>query len=121
MKQNPLSLRDVVLSAIPGTRKQIHKKTGVSPTTIGHWLRVFREQKLIHVGCWKRSHLGSKQPIFVLGAGVDKEPPKTLTNEESQKRRKIRHPERIKEIQNNSYRRCKMRSKNCGWMAALVF
>ena len=55
------------------------------------------------------------------GAGEDKKPPKTLTDEQSQKRFKRRHPERIKEIQNNSYRRCYMRKKNCGWLAALVF
>lgn len=120
MKTGRPNVRDAIFAALPGTRKQLEKKSGASGGSVGKWLAIFRAEGLVHVGGWRRSHMGSKQPVFVAGAGQDKKPPKTLTMEQSQKRFKRRHPERVKEIQHNSYRRCLMREKGHGWLAALV-
>lgn len=115
------SARDAVIAGLPGTRAQIAKKSGVSISSVGKWLAILRAEKAIHISGWRRSHMGSKQPFFALGAGEDKKPPKTLTPEQSQLRFKRRHPERVKEIQHNSYRRCLMRDKGHGFLAALIF
>lgn len=120
MKTGRPNVRDKVLSGLPGTRAQIEKKSGASSASVGKWLAILRAEGAIHVGGWRRSHMGSKRPIFVLGAGVDKPAPKTLTPEQSQERFKKRHPERVKEIQTNSYRRSLMREKGHGWLSTLV-
>lgn len=119
MKGRP-SVRDKVLTGLPGTRAQIEKKSGVGPSSVGKWLAVLRAEGAIHIGGWRRSHMGSKRPIFVLGAGVDKKPPKTLSPEKSQERYRKRHPERRREIQANSEQRRKMRASGHGWLATLI-
>lgn len=120
MKTGRPNLREKVLAAMPGTRSQIARKAEVSDSTVGKWTALLRREGVIHISGWRRSHLGAKQPIFTAGAGEDKAPPKTLTPEQSQNRYRKRHPERRREIQANSYRRCHMREAGHGWLAALV-
>lgn len=121
MKTGRPSLRDKVLAALPGTRSQLERKSGVSEATVGKWLSILRKEGAIHIGGWRRSYRGAKQPIFVLGAGEDKKPPKTLTQAQSDARFRKRHPERHKEIQELSYQRCKTRNRGHGFLAALFF
>lgn len=120
MKTGRPNVRELVLSGLPGTRSQIERKSGVSSSSVGKWLAILRGESAVHVGGWRRSKHGSKKPIFFAGAGEDKPEPKTLTPEQSQKRFRRRHPERVKEIRHNSYRRCLMREKGHGWLSALV-
>lgn len=98
MRTGRPNVRELVLSGLPGTRSQIERKSGISSSSVGKWLAILRAEKAAHVGGWRRSKNGSKQPIFMLGAGIDKKPPKTLTPEESQIRYSKRHPERREEI-----------------------
>jgi hypothetical protein len=113
-------LRAVVMAALPGTRAQLEKRAGVSSSTIGKWLSILRAENVVHVGSWMRAKkTGSKRPVFVLGPGVDKAPPKTLTPEQSQARYNRRHPERRAEIKHRHYRLTKLREKGHGFLAAL--
>ena len=120
MKTGRPTVRDLVLEGLPGTRAQIERKSGASSSSVGKWLAILRADGAIHIGGWRRSHMGSKRPIFVLGAGVDKKPPKTLTPEQSQERFRKRNPERRREIKENSEQRQKMRASGHGWLTALI-
>jgi hypothetical protein len=121
MKSDPRILKDRVIAALPGTRQQIQRRAQVGSTTVSKWLRILRQDGAVHISGWRRSHQGSKQPIFSWGAGEDKPPPKTLTPEQSTKRFRKRHPERFKELQRLSYRRCITRKNGHGFLAALFF
>jgi len=120
MKTGRPNVRELVLSGLPGTRAQIKRKSGASSSSVGKWLAILRAEGSVHVGKWQRSKHGAKKPIFFAGAGEDKPEPKTLTQSQSDKRFRRRHPDRVKEIQDNAYRRRKMREKGHGWFAALV-
>lgn len=98
MRTGRPNVRELVLSGLPGTRSQIAGKCGASLSSVGKWLAILRAEGAIHVGDWHRSHMGSKQPVFVLGAGVDAPAPDSLTPEQSQDRYSERHPERREEI-----------------------
>lgn len=120
MKGRP-SLRDKVITGLPGTRAQIEKKSGTSSATVGKWLAILRASGEVHVARWLRSKYGSKRPVYVLGAGVDAKEPASLTGKQSQERYNKRHPGRRKEIHDRCYLRQITAKKRGGWMAALVF
>lgn len=121
MKTGRPELRDKVIAALPGTLAQIERKSGVSGTSARRWTSRLRKEGVIHIGGWRRSSPGGKQPVFVMGAGEDKPPPKTLTPAQIRKRFRKRHPERFKEIQDLSYRRTQTRERGHGFLAALFF
>ena len=114
------SVRDQVISGLPGTRSQIERKSGASSSSVGKWLAILRAEGAIHVGGWRRSKMGSKRPVFVLGAGVDKPEPKTLTAKQIGDRYRKRHPERRREIKANSEQRAKIRASGHGWLTTLI-
>jgi hypothetical protein len=120
MKGRP-SLREKVITGLPGTRAQIGKKSGTSSSTVGKWIAVLHAEGAIHVSKWLRSKLGSKRPVYVLGAGIDAKEPPTLTDQQSQQRYDKRHPGRRKEIRDRFYLRKTTAKKRGGWMAALIF
>lgn len=121
-KKGRPSLREKVIAALPGTRAEIEKKSGVSEATVGKWLSILRAEGAVHIGKWRRAVLsGSKRPVFVLGAGVDAKPPKTLTPQQSQKRYRKRHPGRRAASVAAYYRRTQVRERGHGFLAALFF
>ena len=120
MKGRP-SLREKVISGLPGTRAQIEKKSGTSSSTVGKWLAVLHAEGAVHIAKWRRSKHGSKRPVYELGAGVDAPEPATLTMQQNQQRYDKRHPGRRKEIRDRFYLRTTTAKKRGGWMAALIF
>ncbi len=113
------SKRDLVIAALPGTHHQLAKKSDVSISTVGKWIAILRKEGAIHVTGWRRSHRGSKQPVFTLGPGEDKPEPKTLTQAQSDARFRKRNPERHKEIHDQSYQRQRARKRGHGFLATL--
>lgn len=120
-KKGRPSLRDKVIAALPGMRAQIAKKAGVSTATVGKWLAILREEKVVRVREWRRSKNGAKRPVFELGSAPDAKPPRTLTNAQSCARFRRRNPERQAEIKALHYRRSKVRERGHGFFAALFF
>ncbi|MBV8649705.1 hypothetical protein [Paludibacterium sp.] len=116
------SVRQAVFDALPGTIKQVAKKSGASGGSTRYWLKQMHIAGEIHIGGWRRSQ-GAKQMVYHAGPGNDKPEPRTFTQAEMLARFEKKHPGRHRDIKNASarraYRREKLDAKGCGWMAAL--
>lgn len=76
---------------MPGTRKEVTIRSGVSSSSVGLWLRTFHRAGEAHIGAWYRSDGGgSFQPVYVAGAGKDARPPVAYTDLENNLRSRIR-------------------------------
>lgn len=64
--------KQVVLDAMPGTRKQIREKTGLPIMTVFHWTTATHAAGDAHISGWHRPPKGQFAPIFSAGAGQDK-------------------------------------------------
>jgi hypothetical protein len=120
MRTGRPSLRDKFIAALPATRQEIAKSTGISDPTITKWIGVLRAEQNIHIARWRRAKsMGSMQPVYVLGPGVDAPKLAPRTPKESQARYHKKHPGRRSEIHARSYRMVKLRKKGHGFFAAL--
>jgi len=95
------SHRDKVLAALPGTRAQIARKSGVSTASVGTWLAVFKAEGIAHIARWRTPRIGQRLPIYQASEAPGKpDVPRqaALTDKDYQRRFEDRHPGRRAEI-----------------------
>lgn len=95
------SHRDKVLAALPGTRAQIARKSGVSTASVGTWLAVLKAEGIAHIARWRTPRIGQRLPIYHACEAPGKPDvprPAALTDQEYQRRFNERHPGRRAEI-----------------------
>lgn len=119
------SVREFVFQSLPGTRKEIELRSGVSSSSVGYWLGKFKAANEIHIGAWRRSDgQGAIQPIFVEGEGKDAPKPKAYTTKQNDKRRRNKERrEGISDVKNAKrrahYHADKLSKIQNDWLGAL--
>lgn len=104
------SVRDSVFKALPGTIKQVVKKSGTSDSSVRLWLTTMHKAGEIHISAWRHTQ-GAKQPYYSVGAGEDKPPPPNFTEQEYRERYEKKHPGRVREIKTKSERKRRVKNK----------
>lgn len=61
-KKGRPSHREKVFNALPGTRAQIARKSGVSTASVGAWLAVFKAEGIAHIARWRVPRIGQRLP-----------------------------------------------------------
>jgi len=100
-KKGRPSHREKVFNALPGTRAQIARKSGVSTASVGAWLAVFKAEGIAHIARWRVPRIGQRIPIYQACEAPGKPDmprPAPFTGSESQKRFEERNPGRLAEI-----------------------
>lgn len=68
-----LDITDTILAAMPGTRRQIEKSTGLAKTTVFRRAAQLHAAGWCHIGGWRvGGHGGFYQPVYKAGAGKDR-------------------------------------------------
>lgn len=68
----PVGERATIKAALPGTKGQIVKKTGLSMATSIKWVDRLHKDGEIHIARWKaHPRAGPAMPVYVAGPGVD--------------------------------------------------
>lgn len=62
---------DVVLEAMPGTRREIEEKTGLSKTTVFRWVKELHACGWCFISTWRRPDRGPWMPRYSAGPGKD--------------------------------------------------
>jgi hypothetical protein len=64
--------RTRILEAMPGSRVELAKATGIEDSTVVRWLRVLRAERGCHIRRWERCvGRGSLIPVYASGPGED--------------------------------------------------
>jgi len=96
------SVRDKVLTALPGIRSRVAKRAGVAVSSAGLWIDALHAEGLIYISEWRtQKNNGARLPLYrfkVKGTEVDKPKPPALGEAVYQQRYNERHPERRAEI-----------------------
>lgn len=68
-----LDIIDTILAAMPGTRREIEKSTGLAKTTVFRRAAQLHAAGWCHIGGWRvGGHGGFYQPVYKAGAGKDR-------------------------------------------------
>lgn len=62
----------MIIGALPGAQAEIMRKTGLSRSAVGNYIRAAEDQKpqLCHVDRWQKTARNTWQPVYVIGQGV---------------------------------------------------
>lgn len=68
----PVEKRSVIISAMPGTMRDIMAKAKVSRRSVQKWVTVLRNESACHITGWHRiKGPGGHAPIYAHGVGLD--------------------------------------------------
>lgn len=100
MRTGRPSVRDKVLTGLPGNINLVAKRAGVSPSSAGKWLGILNAERVVYISRWLPRKNGpvAFYRLRVRESSADAPKPQPMTDADYQRRYNERHPSRRSEI-----------------------